>query len=171
MDNDYMNEDDPCNLFVLRTQAKRTHTTLLNRARTMSSRNASQQEFEAFRTRLNQAHARLVSIHQRYVQLADLSDAEQHTAEIYLQSINNQQLTCLRTIAVAMANRSERRRSWNVSNHDNASGNRTEPIPPNLTDDVQDAPLNNTAPVQINYQEDQQHDPTLLPTHLQWPNQ
>ncbi|XP_032798650.2 LOW QUALITY PROTEIN: uncharacterized protein LOC116935462 [Daphnia magna] len=166
MENDYMNEDNPRNLFVLRTPAKRTHTTLLNRARKMLSRNASQQEFAAFRTRLNQAHARLVSIHQRYVQLTDLSDTEQHTAELYLQAINNQQLTCLRTIAVAMANRSERRRSWNVSNHDNASGNRTEPIPPNVTEDVQNAPLNNTAPNQINYQKNQQHDPTLLPTHL-----
>ncbi|XP_045030416.1 LOW QUALITY PROTEIN: uncharacterized protein LOC116923885 [Daphnia magna] len=166
MEKDYMNKDDPRNLFVLKNTAKRTHTTLLNRARTMLSRNASQQEFAAFRTRLKQAHARLVSIHQRYVQLTDLSDTEQHTAELYLQTINNQQLTCLRTIAVAMANRSERRRSWNVSNHDNASGNRTEQISPNVIEDVQNALLNNTAPNQINYQENQQHDPTFLPTHL-----
>ncbi|KAI9550515.1 hypothetical protein GHT06_005391 [Daphnia sinensis] len=128
----------------------------------MSSRNACHQEFEAFRTRLNQAHTRLVSIHQRYVQLADLSDAKQHT------------LTCLRTIAVAMANRSERRRSWNLLKkifdisirHQRIGSEIQITVRIFVQDTLQDAPLNNTAPVQINYQEDQQHDPTLLPTHL-----
>lgn len=157
MEDDFMNEDDPRNLFVLRTTAKRTHTTLLNRARAMLSREASHQEFAAFTPRLNQAHTRLVGIHQRYVQLADLSDAEQHTAELYLQAINNQKLTCLRTIAVAMANRSGYRRSWNVSNHDNASRNRTEPIQPNVPGEVPNAPLNNTAPNQINMEEEAVH--------------
>jgi hypothetical protein len=132
----------------------------------MLNKNAFQQEFAAFTSKLNQVHSRLVSIHQRYAQLTDLSEAEQHTAKLYLQAINNKQRTCLRTIAVVMANRSERRRSLNVSNHDNASRNRTEPIPPNVPRDVPNAPLKNTVPNQINWQENHQHNPKLLPTPL-----
>lgn len=118
MDDEFMAEDDPRNLFVFRTTAKRNHTTLLNRARTMLNRNATQQELAAFTPSLTQVHTRLVSIHQRYVQLADLGDADQQTAELYLHSINNQQLTCLRTIAVTIANFSGRRLAWNVSDHE-----------------------------------------------------
>ena len=162
-----MHEDDPRNLFAFRTTAKRNHTMLLNRARTMLNRNATQQEFAAFTPRLTQAHTRLVSIHQRYVQIADLGDDEHHAAELYLQTINNQQLTYVRTIATAMANRSGRRQTWNVSNHENATRNRTEPIPPNVPEETPSAQLlSNTFPNQINRQQIQQQDPTLLPMPL-----
>ena len=88
------------------------------------------------RTKLAQVHSRLVGIHQRYVQLANLDDAEIHNAELYLQAINNQQLICLNFIAFAIANRPSHRQTWEVSNHENATRNRTEPIQQNRPEET-----------------------------------
>jgi hypothetical protein len=78
---------------------------LLKRPMLLSNRNATLEEFEDLRARLAQVHSWLVGIHQRFMQLADLNEAERHNAELYLQAINNQQLTCLTFIAFAIANR------------------------------------------------------------------
>ena len=158
-----MNEANPRALFVFRTTAKRNHTKLIKRARVLSNRNATHEEFRDLRTKLAQVHSRLVGIHQRYVQLADLDDAETRNAELYLQAINNQQLTCLNFIAFAIANKPSRRQTWEVSNHENATRNRTEPIQQNRTEETPVLPLGSTLPVRVNPQETQQQNNTKLP--------
>ena len=131
-----MNEDEPRTLFVFRTTAKRNPPMLLKRPMLLSNRNATLEEFEDLRARLAQVHSWLVGIHQRFMQLADLNEAERHNAELYLQAINNQQLICLNFIAFAIANRPSHRQTWEVSNHENATRNRTEPIQQNRPEET-----------------------------------
>lgn len=85
---------DPPTLFGMRTNAKSRHTNLLRQARDFVKNNAAREEFEEFMPTLEQEHANLVDIHERYVAAGQLNGTEQQAAAIYLENIKNLQTVC-----------------------------------------------------------------------------
>ena len=108
--------DDVQALFSLRTKSKRKHACLLNRLQGMVDCNASQKDLLAVPKSLRMIFDNLVGIHQRFVLLASLDDADLHSANVYLQSVKQSRQACVAAVAATAAAAAS---AWEVSSSTN----------------------------------------------------
>jgi hypothetical protein len=105
-------------LFDFRTNAKRTHTRLLNRVASILNESLPKQDLNRVMIKLTTADDRLVGNHRRFVKLSELDEQKQQAADVYLKKFRSMQEGCVTTVVKSSQNRASRQRAWDVSKMD-----------------------------------------------------
>ena len=94
-------------LFSLRTTAKRKHTILLNAARDMMLRKSPSAALSAYTPFIEQAFQHLETVHERFVELAQLDPDGQRGAAEYLAEVRTWHDKCFAAIGLFLQRRTK----------------------------------------------------------------